>query len=306
MDKKDKQTTRTSRDMSIQLEEDNLWDLDDDWDVGADSPDSVTQTTAEADEPKENLTEDFQKEDGPAMVEADKSENHPDTDLEETEKETPAERAPDENPQKKSAGEVTDISEKTVKGTAVADTTTKKHSLNTIEKVTLAALAAVMIGLLVWSCIWLSGRNKIANTREKVELPVVGQQATITALSTFWVTSKNSQGVNREAVVLPAITITLDEIASKNGALRLFFKNADDKSIGDPISLSFENGKFSNDSNTIEVSASDGFRQEGQFHAYQVDEAKPWRVLILEAPSADSLGTEFIELIDAPVDARRE
>ena len=306
MDKKDKQTTRTIQDVSIQLEEENLWDLDDDCDIGEDSPESATQTTTEADEPKENLTEDFQKKDRSAMAEANKAENHPDTGLEETEKEIPAKKASDEDPQPKSAEKVTDIPQKTVKDTAVADTATKKYSLNAIEKITLASLAAVMIGLLVWSCIWLSDRNKIANTREKVELPIVGQQATITALSTFWITSKNGQGVNLEAVVLPAVTITLDETASKNGILRLFFKNADDKSIGDPVSLSFKNGKFSNDSNTIEVSASDGFHQEGQFHAYQVDEAKPWRVLVLEAPSVDSLGSEFMELIDAPVDARRE
>ncbi len=354
MDKKDKQTTRTTRDISTQIEEENLWDLDDDWDDEEVSPDEAVQETsavekqepqnvteteevqATEDDPTEEITDETDEfdtdefasdepeelpaeepeelpvqepevEEDPPESKKDEPEEQSTISLKETAEEAPVEKAATEEAPEVSKDETSDLPDTSVGGiTAPATVALKKLSLNKTEKIALAAVAAVMIGLLVWGCIWLSGKNKIANTRETVDLPVAGKHATVSGLSTFWITPKSGPGVNLNAVVVPSVTITLDEEASGSGALRLYFQNADKNSIGDPITLSFESGKFPNDSNTIEVSASDGFHQEGQFHAYQVDDATPWRVLILEAPSVDSAGSEFENLVNAPVEAKRK
>lgn len=190
--------------------------------------------------------------------------------------------------------------------TAPATAALEKLSLNKAEKTALGALAALLVGLAIWGIVWLGQKNAIANARESVELPVEGEYATITGLSTAWVTPTKEAGVHLDAVVVPSASITLDPDKTDTGALRLFFKNADGVSVGDPITLPFKGGEFANGSSTIEVSASDGFHEEGQFFGYQTEDAKPWRILILEAPSAASPGSEFTEIIDAPVGAKRK
>lgn len=320
MDKKDKQAARKSRDISTKLDEEDLWELEDDWSDEEEAPrageiETVAEPDATVQEPELDLK--HEPEDEPAMENEPVEETIPTTPIslnEEVEKADPEPEA-NEEPGKEADG-VEDPTENSAEGlpsgplgsiTAPATVALKKLSLNKTEKIALGILTAVLAGLAIWGCFWLSGKNKIANTRETIDLPAAGEYATITGLDTFWITPKKESGVNLNAVVVPSITITLDREKSSDGALRLFFRNTKGDSIGDPITLPFENGQFStNGTNTIEVAASDGFREEGQFHAYQVDDSTPWRVHILEAPSASSPGAGFTNLIDAPVEAKRK
>ncbi|MFK7909638.1 MAG: hypothetical protein AB8F34_03460 [Akkermansiaceae bacterium] len=356
MDNKDKQASRTTRDISTQLEEENLWDLEDDWD---DEGQAEKQTTSESQDSQETeippeqeqeIAEESAEPEGKPEVEPEKqpeisteqpaaeekntdpepADSEPEDELDE-DTEQP-ELALDEKPKSTAPISLQESSEETkeqsrtseadsvepseeddaapteaVGGiTAPATVVLKKLSLNKTEKITLSALALVLIGCIIWGCIWLGGKNEIANAREAVELPVAGKFATISNLTTIWVNAKEETGINLNAVVVPSVSITLDPDKTGNGALRLYFQNADETSIGDTITLPFEKGQFSNGSNTIEVSASDGFHEEGQYYAYQAEDAIPWRVLILEAPSESSPGSEFIELLNAPVDAKRK
>lgn len=354
MDDNDKQAARKSRDISTQLEEENLWDLEDDWENGDEeapaeqpSPEASDEkedepsndddiAPEEEDHPSDDDEEEEQEEfelpledeeeeplpaldNEPESESTDAIEEEQELEIDEDELPSPQDQAPisleesyeeieDTNPAEEPSPATTEDSpdnETPSDPEAPATAALKKLSLSSAEKITLGSLAVILIGLAIWGCIWLRGKNKIANTRETVELPVEGKHATITELTTFWISPEKGPGVNLNAIVVPAVTITLDEETSRSGALRLFFRNADKISIGDPITLPFQNGQFSNGSNTIEVSASDGFHQEGQFHAYQVDGGVPWRVHILESSSVTARGSEFKELLDAPVDAKR-
>ena len=255
------------------MDEDQLWDdLQDDWDS-----DENTPTTSDDQNQSENAAH------PQPPLEATTPNTAPPTDLA-----SPASDAPAPDTEN-------NTSEKS-----------PKKTLHYIEKIVLGALAAVLIALTIWACMWLNGKNKLADTQETIQLPAVGQYATISALSTIWISPEKKPGVNQNAVIVPSAKITLDENASSQGALRLYFKNADKTSIGDTITLPFKNGKFSNGSNTIEITASDGFHLEGQFYAYQVDHTAPWRLLILEASDASQSGSQFKTLLNAPVSSQRK
>ncbi|MBT8043742.1 MAG: hypothetical protein KJO79_02225, partial [Verrucomicrobiae bacterium] len=172
----------------------------------------------------------------------------------------------------------------------------KKLGLKPAEKITLSAIALLFIGMTVWGIIWLKQKNNDAVAKDELELPVEGQFATITEFESFWQSPGDSPGIKLGAVVVPAANITLGE-GSSSGALRVYFRNSKKDSIGDPITIAFKDGTFSNDSKSIEVSATDGFHLKGDFHAYQMDSSMAWEVEVLEAENSMVAGSGFKSII---------
>lgn len=336
---------KSTRDISNELEEDNFWDLEDDWedapqekkttanesdDTSDQSPETTPEETTSDDTSVDNTQDekvtDQGKQENPSSEE--EPENHaPEEDFFESEEvdddfelenpildeETDSTADTELTEPTQTAETETESDQQTaseeapVSKSSEATPAAKKSALNGIEKICLALIATCFLGLTIWGIIWLQNKNKIADTRETVDMPQKGTYATLTELSTFWVTPDKNSGVNLNAVIVPALSLTLDPDTSESGALRLYFRNADKSAIGDTITLEFSGGKFtSNGSSTIEVSASDGFHQEGKFREYQIDTGVPWRVIILEAPSTESPGSEFKALLDAPVSGRRK
>jgi len=191
----------------------------------------------------------------------------------------------------------------------------KKSSLSSAEKITLATLTIVLIGLGIWGYVFLYEKNNLAETEATLNLPVKGQYATVTKLSTYWISAGKAAGIKLGVAVVPVAKITLDD-ASTSGALRIFFRDAEKNRVGDPITISFQDGQFadSNKTNitiadsgsTATVSATNGFQVESAFSAYQMDSTLTWRVHVLEADSSSATGSKFEELFNTRVEPKRQ
>ncbi len=317
MNNNDNKKPRKAHETNIQLEEENLWDLEDDWD---------NDVAAGATEENQGATEENQRPTG-ASGAAEETESaaaaakptiKPDSGGKtaitgETSSPTKtAEPAPETAPETEPAP--TEEAEAGKETTKHDSSVPKKTPLSMTEKIALSALAAILIGLAIWGYSFLYQKNFLEK-ESSLKLPAQGQYATVSKFSSFWTSAGKSAGIRLGVAVVPAASITLDE-SSTSGALRVFFRNADNDRIGDPITLSFQNGKFtapnsphislSDDGSTANISSSDGFSLEGDFHAYQMDESLAWKVHVLEAESAAAKGTSYKELFSTKMEPTRQ
>lgn len=182
----------------------------------------------------------------------------------------------------------------------------KKVSLSLIEKVSLGLIAISLLGLAVWGYMFLYKQNNLSNLETKLDLPVEGKFATISDFKTFWQNPEGLTGIKLGARIIPTASITLSEGENHSGAFRVYFINAKEESVGDTITITFDQGKFDNGKNIIEVSATDGFHREADFNGYILDESLAWRVRVLEADSVNASGSDFKQLLETTVDPIRE
>lgn len=157
-----------------------------------------------------------------------------------------------------------------------------KLSLNKSEKIALLSIAGIFFSLVVWAGFWLKQKNHVAAGDQLVKSSSHGTYATISDFSSYWKKCSDAQGIKRGAVAIPAATIKLSK-RSSTGALRFYFLNSKMKSVGDPVTLSFRDGMFSNGADTIEINASDGFHNMVDFETYQLGDLGSWDIEILEA-----------------------
>lgn len=299
MDNSDKSTPHKAHDINNHIEEEDLWDLGDEWN-STEQIDDAPPIQTEPEPPIKNPEEIENEPDTasiPTLPNEDEFEPDDETpplisqpDLEESKDSSAKEPSPDSKD-----------SETKPPTTAPA---LKKNPLSGLEKTALSFIAILLLGLAIWGYIFLLQKNTAASDEATLSLPAKGEYAVISKFSTIWITPKNSSGVKLGVTVVPSATITLGE-GSSSGALRVYFWNAQKTSIGDPITISFSDGKFSNGSETIEVSASDGFHMEGDFHAYQMDPNLAWKAQILEAASNTARGSDFKELFTTKVEPKR-
>jgi len=182
----------------------------------------------------------------------------------------------------------------------------KKAGLSTMEKIALGAVAAMFLGLAIWGYSFLREKNNLGQGEAKLELPIKGKYSTISGFTTFWKTPEDTTGIKIGVQVIPVASITLSDDSSGSGTFRIYFRNADKESVGDPITLSFSNGKFTNGEKSIQIAATDGFYQEGDFNAYVLDRALAWRVQVLEAANSNASGSDFEEILDTIVKPVRQ
>jgi hypothetical protein len=157
-----------------------------------------------------------------------------------------------------------------------------KLSLSRPEKIALVSIAVIFLGLAVWAGVWLKQKNQLAIGNQGIEFPSKGAYATISNFSSYWKRCGDTLGIKIGAVAIPAATITLRKDSS-SGALRFYFRDSNMKSVGDPVTMSFQNGTFSNGSHTIEITASDGFHNQVDFNTYQLGTTGAWELEVLEA-----------------------
>lgn len=160
--------------------------------------------------------------------------------------------------------------------------TQSKLSLSKPEKISLLSIALIFLSLGIWAGFWLKQKNHIASGNEVAKLSSKGAYATISHFSSYWQRHTNTPGIKIGAVAIPTATITLRKDSS-SGALRLYFLDSKKKSVGDPVTISFQNGMFLNGSDTITITASDGFHNVVDFDTYQLGDLGTWSVEILEA-----------------------
>ena len=159
---------------------------------------------------------------------------------------------------------------------------TKRLSLDRVEKTALAIIALVFLSLAIWGVISLQQKNQLAQSSGFFQLPARGKYARIAHCTSYWKTVDNVTGVKMGAVAIPAASITLDK-SSSSGALRVYFRDTGMNTVGDPVTVGFMNGMFSNGKNSIEFSASDGFHDRVDFDTYQLGAEGAWHLEILEA-----------------------
>lgn len=330
MDKRKNKAAHKVRELTSHLEEEDLWDLEDSWDDEESEPSAdADEETEEAPEEKTEVADPVEeKAETPDLFENASEEvaGTSDEELQETEEDQPdatkeleQEEVTDEDGSEK-VHEVEPDSEEPVAQDTFDDPELtpeeaakqsaaeliKKAGLSTAEKIALAAFALMFAGLAIWGYVFLHAQNNLGKTEAGLKLPIKGDYATISGFNTFWQAAGDSTGVRLGAQVVPAASITLSDESSGSGAFRVYFRNADKNSVGDPITIPFEDGKFSNGEKSIKVSASDGFHQEGDFNAYVLDRALAWRVQLLEAGSATASGSDFEEVLETIVEPVRK
>lgn len=303
MSNSENQSPATPREISTLVEEEDLWDLDDE---ATDEPISDASHTPTAPEsaiqeasPEKSDPEAVTPSASDPMVEDDSAEVSPTDQNSETPEEI--ETSPSE--------EEAEAVESTIDTDA-----NQKEKLSLTEKVSLAVVAAALLGLAVYGYVWLYQKN-LTEEDSKLQLPVKGEHVTINAFSTYWKAVSGSEVTKMGAKVLPSASITLNSSASSSGALRIFFYNTQNERIGDPVTLPISNGKFvsqnksnltiTDDGATIEVISSDGFHQEGDFSAYVLDTKLAWQVHVSEANSSTASGDDFKEIINTKVEPQR-
>lgn len=169
----------------------------------------------------------------------------------------------------------------------------------------------------VYGYTWLHKKNRLVEI-PVLELPVTGKYISITNFSTYWKNVDDTVKAKIGAEILPVAHITLDQNTNASGAMRIYFHNDENEINGDPVTLTIKDGKFidngmpniklKDDRNTVEIISSDGFHQEGDFNAYNLNENVVWRVIVLEASSASVPGKEFQnnEIINIRIEPKRK
>lgn len=170
------------------------------------------------------------------------------------------------------------------------------------------AVAAVIT--LVWfTSSLLSGVTTKRIGDDKPDLPAKGQFCSIASADTYW-RAPVREGDNRdnakpEVILIPVVDIGLTGEGAQ-GVLRILFLDEHGNYVGDPITKSFENGKFkSNNSETLEIASTDGFTTNSDFHAYRLNN-NPWTVEILEGPSANAEGSRFQSILSVEISANSQ
>lgn len=320
-----------SRDLPIHTGEEELWDLSDDWDDDVTAPPSTEDTSPTDEVIQPEIAEPVTPPTTIADARRSTEENEPGTmpgtmpatmpgTIEETANApVPASSNPEESTQLEETSTETPEPEAPTLDQSASLTdpeTSPKSGLSVIEKVTLSLVALSLLGLAIYSYIWLYEKN-ITTDEATVELPVTGEHTTISAFSTYWKTAGQNAEVKRGAHVLPAASITLDANSnSSDAALRIYFRNDKKNRVGDTITLAIKNGIFTpnthpniiikDDGLTAEITSSDGFHQEGDFSAYTLDTSLAWTIFVLEAHSPSASGEAFKKVIKTTVRPKRK
>lgn len=336
MSNSENQKLRNVRELTSHLEEDSLWDLDDDWAEDTE-PASIDEENQEPESIIPPAREASTEQASPSPIEI-KAPTHSENDTFESadvldhEIETPLNPVSEEPIPTKTQDSPTN--EPAPAETLAAETdenevneTTPEEDpdddsparlgkgLSGIEKIALPLVIVSLLALAIYSYVWLYGKN-LTEEDTAVKLPIKGEHAAISGFSTYWTTATKTTDIKIGAKVLPSASITLDSGSSSTGALRIYFRNVENVRIGDTITLPFKNGKFTtseksnisikDDGASVEITSSDGFHQEGDFSAYVLDEKLAWKVFVLEAGSANARGKEFKEIINTKVEPKRQ
>ena len=196
--------------------------------------------------------------------------------------------------------------------TSKSEKTSFTSGLSLFEKITLTVLASALLGLGIYSYAWLYKKNQIGDDQIH-NLPIQGEFINISDFSTYW-----KDGTGKTTGVLPVVSISINQDAKSTGALRIYFRNTNGEDMGDPITLSVENGRFvtsesskisvTGGGSTIEVVSSHGLDQEGDFSAYVLEKHLAWRVFIFEAAGSSASWQEFAanEILSVKISPERK
>lgn len=283
--------------LSRETTEDDLWDLDAEPEKPAAPPEPEPEEEPPADEV-------------PAAPEASGSAARQGSPSPEPPPEATRE-VPDEEPEKVSepAHAARTESPDTPGAEPESETTAARETARPVRRewMGLALLAAIVAGLAIW---WISGLLRDIPTQrlgdDEPDFPVSGSHAVVAGAKTYWrppvLAGDDRDGARSGVAFIPVIEV---ELSGGSGALRAIFRNEHGESVGDVITRSFQNGRFTRSGAPgIELPGTDGYESEADFSGYRVG-TKRWTVEVLEGPSADAGGSGFQTLFTAPLSTER-
>lgn len=186
---------------------------------------------------------------------------------------------------------------------------TLTSGLSKSEKLGMIGVGALLLVIVGWAMSLFFSNVPTETPGAKIDFPVAGELglASIGNATTYWQEPDPEihRGVKANVHLIPLAQITLGS-ASKSGALRIFFKDDKDSYVGDPISLSFTDGKFADGSSEIVIHATGGFRDEGDHAAYLTEQVDKWHLIIKEGSDRNAPGSSFKDVLTIPIsNARR-
>ena len=171
-------------------------------------------------------------------------------------------------------------------------------------------LALLLFGAIVTVSVLRSHLKVHADPYTTPDFPVKGSIATVAKAETFWrapvVGGPNADTTKLDVILLPVITITLNECKEPQGALRVMFLNHKNEIVGDTLTKSYENNLFkANKSATMSFASTAGFTEFGEQEAYRAKISKPWTIKVFEGPSESASSNSFKLLFTTPIIANR-
>ena len=171
-------------------------------------------------------------------------------------------------------------------------------------------LALLLIGAIVTVSIFRSHLKVHADPYATPDFPVKGSIATVAKVETFWRTpvvgGATPDTTKLNVILLPVITITLNECKAPQGALRVMFLNHNNEIVGDTLIKSYNNNHFnSTQSATMSFVSTAGFTEFGEKEAYRAKISKPWTIQVFEGPSESADSNSFKLLFTTPIVTNR-
>jgi len=184
----------------------------------------------------------------------------------------------------------------------------KKSILPVYSRRELAWLGALGIALLLIFILSLRlfFRDVNTTTPDEVNFPVEGTNVVVKKAETFWrkVDREKDSGVQLTTQFIPAADITLK--SSKSGSLRFFFESPEGERVGDPVTLTFSNGKFDGSGDAAaSIHATGGLEDLGDYNEYLTEKVHFWYLIITEGAGLEAEGSSYEQIIRMPISPKR-
>ncbi|MFC4995234.1 hypothetical protein [Rubritalea tangerina] len=174
-----------------------------------------------------------------------------------------------------------------------------KSSYSKLDIVGIILAMLFLLGLALWFTQYAQKHTGFVTSAAYLSsVPAEGKHIHVDSIESYW--------IKRNGKVYPAAKITISP-QSSTGALRTFFRsNVGDtpkpsKVVGDSNTLRVKDGKFSNDSHTIEVVCTKGLESEADFLAYRNQDDYRWVIELREAKEGSRSASDFNSLAQAPI-----
>ncbi len=181
-----------------------------------------------------------------------------------------------------------------------------------LEKITsLAFLALFLIGGFFAYKGFHDNVKAEVNPYATPNFPIQGKIAKIANAKTYWrlpiLEGPNPDPIKLNVILIPVIEITLDDDDDRKGAIRVIFRNGEKVIIGDSLTKTFADRKFTaNQSATFAFPCTDGFTDYGEQEAYRAQLSKPWSIEVYEGTDDNAPIASFNLLFSTPVSILRQ
>lgn len=172
--------------------------------------------------------------------------------------------------------------------------------LNKFERIGLISLVGILLGGSIWflaSTVYRLPRPAVR--LQARDFPIKGEKLRVDSAECYWrkpiTEGEHADVCRRGTLLLPVIEMAVSEGSS---TIRVFFKNDEGVTLGDPIIRKIGNG-------TVKIAGTAGIEDPGIFAAYRTGNDTRWTVAVYEIPSGDIAKGEGRKLFEMEIPAER-